>query len=119
MPIGITLDSSYKIFCEKNNFNFYHSSFYTSDLFFAMQGVSPAELIRRLRQHRSQWADYNFDAYSASALKASPGSLPGLRPMRFSGNQIILPLANTVENEEVCSVLTLKISCFAKCCYYS
>jgi len=65
------------------------------------QSVPPAVLVRFLREHRSEWADYNFDAYSASALKTSPCSLPGLRPMRFSGSQIIMPLAHTVENEEV------------------
>jgi homeobox-leucine zipper protein len=75
---------------------------------FCIQGVSPAALIRLLRQHRSQWADYNFDAYSASALKTSPGTLPGLRAMRFSGNHIMLPLAHTVENEEVCSVISVE-----------
>jgi hypothetical protein len=68
------------------------------------QSVPPAVLVRFLREHRSEWADYNFDAYSASALKTSPCSLPGLRSMRFSGSQIIMPLAHTVENEEVCSV---------------
>ncbi|KAK3153941.1 hypothetical protein QOZ80_2BG0183540 [Eleusine coracana subsp. coracana] len=73
-----------------------------------LKGVSPAELIRRLRQHRSQWADYNFDAYLASALKASPGSLPGLRPTRFSGNHFTLPLANTVENEETLEIVRLE-----------
>ncbi|TVU30349.1 hypothetical protein EJB05_21965 [Eragrostis curvula] len=75
---------------------------------FGAPGVPPAELIRLLREHRSEWADYNFDAYSASALKTSPGSLPGLRPMRFSGNQIILPLAHTVENEEVLEIVRLE-----------
>jgi homeobox-leucine zipper protein len=67
-----------------------------------LQSVPPAVLVRFLREHRSEWADYNFDAYSASSLKTSSCSLPGLRPMRFSGSQIIMPLAHTVENEEVC-----------------
>ncbi|KAL6643215.1 hypothetical protein ACP70R_021396 [Stipagrostis hirtigluma subsp. patula] len=72
-----------------------------------LQSVPPAVLIRFLREHRSEWADYNFDVYSASALKTSPCSLPGLRPMRFSGSQII-PLAHTVENEEVLEVIRLE-----------
>ncbi|ONM05725.1 Homeobox-leucine zipper protein REVOLUTA [Zea mays] len=70
--------------------------------------VPPAVLVRFLREHRSEWADYNFDAYSASALKTSPCSLPGLRPMRFSGSQIIMPLAHTVENEEILEVVRLE-----------
>ncbi|CAD6205358.1 unnamed protein product [Miscanthus lutarioriparius] len=73
-----------------------------------LQSVPPAVLVRFLREHRSEWADYNFDAYSALALKTSPCSLPGLRPMRFSGSQIIMPLAHTVENEEILEVVRLE-----------
>ncbi|OEL17160.1 Homeobox-leucine zipper protein HOX9 [Dichanthelium oligosanthes] len=73
-----------------------------------LQKVPPAVLVRFLREHRSEWADYNFDAYSASALKTSSCSLPGLRPMRFSGSQIIMPLAHTVENEEILEVVRLE-----------
>ncbi|CAN6317089.1 unnamed protein product [Urochloa humidicola] len=73
-----------------------------------LQSVPPAVLVRFLREHRSEWADYNFDAYSASALKTSPCSLPGLRPMRFSGSQIIMPLAHTVENEEILEVVRIE-----------
>uniref|UniRef100_A0ACD5U6H8 Uncharacterized protein n=1 Tax=Avena sativa TaxID=4498 RepID=A0ACD5U6H8_AVESA len=73
-----------------------------------LQSVPPAVLVRFLREHRSEWADYNFDAYSASTLKTSSCSLPGLRPMRFSGSQIIMPLAHTVENEEILEVVRLE-----------
>lgn len=59
-------------------------------------------LVRFLREHRSEWADYNVDAYSAASLKAGSYAFLGLRPTRFSGSQIIMPLAHTVENEEVC-----------------
>lgn len=75
-----------------------HTSSFPSLVF---QSVPPAVLVRFLREHRSEWADYNIDAYLASTLKTSACSLPGLRPMRFSGSQIIIPLAHTVENEEV------------------
>ncbi|GJN09347.1 hypothetical protein PR202_ga27348 [Eleusine coracana subsp. coracana] len=73
-----------------------------------LQSVPPAVLVRFLREHRSEWADYNIDAYLASALKASACSLPGLRPMRFSGGQMIMPLAHTVENEEILEVVRLE-----------
>jgi homeobox-leucine zipper protein len=63
--------------------------------------VSPALLVRFLREHRSEWADYNVDAYSAASLKATTCALPGLRPLRFSGSQMIMPLAHTIEHEEV------------------
>ena len=71
------------------------------------QSVSPAVLIRLLREHRSEWADFNIDAYSASALKASSFAYPGMRPMRFTGgNPIIMPLGHTIEHEEVCFQVT-------------
>ncbi|XP_044983385.1 homeobox-leucine zipper protein HOX10 isoform X2 [Hordeum vulgare subsp. vulgare] len=73
-----------------------------------LQSVPPAILVRFLREHRSEWADYSMDAYLASALKTSTCSFPGLRPMRFSGSQIIMPLAHTVENEEVLEVVRLE-----------
>ncbi|KAG2555359.1 hypothetical protein PVAP13_9KG558300 [Panicum virgatum] len=73
-----------------------------------LQSVPPAVLVRFLREHRSEWADYNIDAYLASSLKASACSLPGLRPMRFSGGQMIMPLAHTVENEEILEVVRLE-----------
>ncbi|KAL2453375.1 Homeobox-leucine zipper protein ATHB-14 [Abeliophyllum distichum] len=37
-----------------------------------LQDVPPALLIRFLREHRSEWADYGVDAYCAASLKASP-----------------------------------------------
>lgn len=73
-----------------------------------LQSVPPAVLVRFLREHRSEWADYNIDAYLASSLKTSACSLPGLRPMRFSGGQMIMPLAHTVENEEILEVVRLE-----------
>uniref|UniRef100_A0A453JCG0 Homeobox-leucine zipper protein HOX9 n=1 Tax=Aegilops tauschii subsp. strangulata TaxID=200361 RepID=A0A453JCG0_AEGTS len=73
-----------------------------------LQSVPPAILVRFLREHRSEWADYSMDAYLASAVKTSTCSFPGLRPMRFSGSQIIMPLAHTVENEEILEVVRLE-----------
>ncbi|WOL16730.1 homeobox-leucine zipper protein HOX9 [Canna indica] len=73
-----------------------------------LQSVPPALLVRFLREHRSEWADYNIDAYSAASLKAGVCSFPGLRPTRFSGSQIIMPLAHTVENEECLEVVRLE-----------
>uniref|UniRef100_A0ACD5TTF9 Uncharacterized protein n=1 Tax=Avena sativa TaxID=4498 RepID=A0ACD5TTF9_AVESA len=73
-----------------------------------LQSVPPAILIRFLREHRSEWADYSMDAYLASALKTSTCSFPGMHPVRFSGNQIIMPLAHTVENEEILEVIRLE-----------
>ncbi|GFY92490.1 homeobox-leucine zipper family protein [Actinidia rufa] len=70
--------------------------------------VPPAVLIRLLREHRSEWVDFNIDAYSASALKASSFAYPGMRPMRFTGNPIIMPLSYTIELEEMLEVIRLE-----------
>lgn len=77
-----------------------------------LQNVLPAVLVRFLREHRSEWADNNLDAYLAAAAKISPCSLPGGRIGGFS-NQVILPLAHTVEHEELLEVIKLEgvISC--------
>lgn len=65
------------------------------------QNVPPAVLVRFLREHRSEWADFNIDAYAAASLKnAYP--YPGMRPTKFTGSQIIMPLGHTIEHEEVC-----------------
>lgn len=68
---------------------------------FCMQNVPPALLVRFLREHRSEWADYGVDAYSAACLKASPYAVPCARPGGFPSSQVILPLAHTIEHEEV------------------
>lgn len=70
-----------------------------------MQSVPPALLVRFLREQRSEWADYGVDAYSAACLKASPYAVPCARPGGFPSSQVILPLAQTVENEEVMTLL--------------
>ncbi|CAN1286062.1 Homeobox-leucine zipper protein ATHB-15 [Linum perenne] len=73
-----------------------------------LQNVPPAILLRFLREHRSEWADNGIDAYSAAAIRVGPCSLPGSHVGGFGG-QIILPLAQTMEHEEV-SNLWLMIS---------
>nr|GEV53906.1 homeobox-leucine zipper protein ATHB-15 [Tanacetum cinerariifolium] len=72
-----------------------------------LQNVPPALLLRFLREHRSEWADNNVDAYSASAIKLGPCSLPGSRGVNFGG-QVILPLAHTIEHEELLEVIKLE-----------
>ncbi|KEH30037.1 putative transcription factor & lipid binding HD-SAD family [Medicago truncatula] len=73
-----------------------------------LQNVPPAVLVRFLREHRSEWADFNVDAYSAASLKAGTYAYPGMRPTRFTGNQIIMPLGNTIEHEEMLEVIRLE-----------
>ncbi|CAH8357154.1 unnamed protein product, partial [Eruca vesicaria subsp. sativa] len=72
------------------------------------QNVSPAVLIRFLREHRSEWADFNVDAYSAATLKAGANAYSEMRPTRFTGSQIIMPLGHTIENEEMLEVVRLE-----------
>ncbi|KAJ4978527.1 hypothetical protein NE237_009307 [Protea cynaroides] len=73
-----------------------------------LRNVPPALLIRFLREHRSEWADFNIDAYSAVSLKASSYAFQGLRPTRFSGSQAIMPLGQTVEHEEMLEIIRLE-----------
>ncbi|XP_072957593.1 homeobox-leucine zipper protein HOX32-like [Typha angustifolia] len=74
-----------------------------------LQNVPPALLVRFLREHRTEWADSGVDAYSAASLRASPYAVPGLRSNSgFLANQIILPLAHTVERDEFLEVIRLE-----------
>ncbi|KAK9664029.1 hypothetical protein RND81_14G015000 [Saponaria officinalis] len=73
-----------------------------------LQNVPPAVLVRFLREHRSEWADFSVDAYSAAALKANTCAFPDVRATRFSGSQIIMPLGHTIEHEEMLEVIRLE-----------
>ncbi|KAJ8466840.1 hypothetical protein OPV22_029392 [Ensete ventricosum] len=73
-----------------------------------LQNVPPALLVCFLKEHRSEWADFGVDAYSASSLRASPYVVPGVRSgSNFVGGQIILPLAHTTEHEETLEVVRI------------
>ncbi|KAG8052888.1 hypothetical protein GUJ93_ZPchr0001g31529 [Zizania palustris] len=72
-----------------------------------LQDVSPPSLLQFLREHRSQWADSNLDAFFASAMKPNFCNLPTSRLGGFSG-QVILPLAHTFEPEEFLEVIKLE-----------
>uniref|UniRef100_A0A0E0JF97 Homeobox domain-containing protein n=1 Tax=Oryza punctata TaxID=4537 RepID=A0A0E0JF97_ORYPU len=71
-----------------------------------LQDVSPPSLLQFLREHRSQWADSNLDAFFASAMKPNFCNLPMSRLGGFS-DQVILPLAHTFEPEEFLEVIKL------------
>ncbi|XP_075499698.1 homeobox-leucine zipper protein REVOLUTA-like [Primulina tabacum] len=73
-----------------------------------LQSVSPAALVRFLREHRSEWADFNVDAYIAASLKANTYAYPGMRPTKFTGSQIIMPLGHAIEHEEMLEVVRLE-----------
>ncbi|CAN6553442.1 hypothetical protein FF1_004592 [Malus domestica] len=78
-----------------------------------LQSVPPALLVRFLREHRAEWADYGVDAYSAACLKASPYAVPLARGGGFPSTQNILPLAQTVEHEEFLEVVRLEGPAFS------
>ncbi|XP_057972220.1 homeobox-leucine zipper protein ATHB-14-like isoform X2 [Malania oleifera] len=78
-----------------------------------LQNVPPALLVRFLREHRSEWADYGVDAYSAACLKASPYGVPCARTGGVPCSQVILPLAHTVEAEEFLEVVRLEGHAFS------
>ncbi|KAJ9684606.1 hypothetical protein PVL29_016866 [Vitis rotundifolia] len=64
-----------------------------------LQNVSPSLMVRFLREHRSEWADFSVDAYAAASLRGDSFALPGLSPSQFSGNQTTMSLGITAENE--------------------
>nr|UUA81639.1 HD-ZIP III family member transcription factor [Caragana korshinskii] len=78
-----------------------------------LQNVPPALLVRFLREHRSEWADYGVDAYSAACLEASPYAVPCARPGGFPSSQVILPLAHTIEHEEFLEVVRIEGHAFS------
>ncbi|KAG6778264.1 hypothetical protein POTOM_018118 [Populus tomentosa] len=65
-----------------------------------LQNVHPAVMVCFLREHHAEWADFSVDAYSAALWKAGSYAYPGMRPMRFTGSQITMPLGHTIEQEE-------------------
>ncbi|KAK8953017.1 Homeobox-leucine zipper protein HOX32 [Platanthera guangdongensis] len=74
-----------------------------------LQNVPPSLLVQFLREHRSEWADSGVDAYSAASLRASPFAVPGMRVGNgFLGSHVNIPLAHTVDNEEVLEVVRLE-----------
>ncbi|KAI3974032.1 hypothetical protein MKX01_026429 [Papaver californicum] len=83
-----------------------------------LKNVPPALLVRFLREHRSEWADYGVDAYAAASMKSSPYSIPGARPSNFSSNfpssHVVIPLAHTLENEEALEVVRLESRGFSQ-----
>ncbi|KAL0290324.1 UNVERIFIED_CONTAM: Homeobox-leucine zipper protein ATHB-14 [Sesamum calycinum] len=78
-----------------------------------LQNVPPALLVRFLREHRSEWADYGVDVYSAASLKASPYAVPCAKPGAIPSSQVTLPLAQTVEHEEFLEVVRLEGHAFS------
>uniref|UniRef100_A0A804UFL6 START domain-containing protein n=1 Tax=Zea mays TaxID=4577 RepID=A0A804UFL6_MAIZE len=70
-----------------------------------LQDVSPPELLRFMREQRSQWADSNLDAFFASAMKPDFCSLPIPPRLGGFGGQVILPLAHTFDPEEFLEVI--------------
>ena len=69
-----------------------------------MQNVPPALLIRFLREHRSEWADYDIDANAATVFRNSSNGHVSRGGM--SHVQLPLPLAHSGEQGEV-SLLSL------------
>ncbi|KAH9706175.1 hypothetical protein KPL70_012125 [Citrus sinensis] len=63
------------------------------------QNVSPSGPVRFIRDHHSEWADFNVDAYSAASLKAGSYAYPGMRPTSFAGIQIIMLFGHTIGHE--------------------
>ncbi|XP_024957413.1 homeobox-leucine zipper protein REVOLUTA-like isoform X1 [Citrus sinensis] len=72
------------------------------------QNVSPSGPVRFIRDHHSEWADFNVDAYSAASLKAGSYAYPGMRPTSFAGIQIIMLFGHTIGHEGLLEVIRLE-----------
>lgn len=64
-----------------------------------MQNVSPSLLIGFLREHRSEWADFDIDANVATSFRSNGNSYA--RGGGVSHVQLPLPLAHSGEHGEV------------------
>ncbi|XP_075505195.1 LOW QUALITY PROTEIN: homeobox-leucine zipper protein ATHB-15-like [Primulina tabacum] len=73
-----------------------------------LQNVPPALLLRFLREHRSEWADNSIDAYAATSVKIGPCAYLGQPGVGNFGGHGVLPLAQTIENEELLEVIKLE-----------
>ncbi|KAK8966087.1 Homeobox-leucine zipper protein HOX32 [Platanthera guangdongensis] len=74
-----------------------------------LQNVPPALLVRFLRVHHLEWVNFGVDSYSVASLRASTFVVPGLTISGgFLGSHFIIPLAQTIENEEVLEVVRLE-----------
>ncbi|GMH31049.1 hypothetical protein Nepgr_032892 [Nepenthes gracilis] len=73
-----------------------------------LQNVPSALLIRFLREHRSEWADYAVDVYSSASLRNSPYAVPCAIPTGFPTSQVILPLVHPLEREELLEVVRIE-----------
>lgn len=71
-----------------------------------MQNVPPALLIRFLREHRSEWADYDIDANAATAFRSTSNGHVS-RAGGVSHVELPLPLAHSGEQGEVNTKLLL------------
>ncbi len=65
--------------------------------FFSVQNVPPALLIRSLREHRSEWANFDIDANTAAMFRNNLHG--GISASRAASAP--LPFAHSLEQEEV------------------
>lgn len=75
-------------------------SYQCSSVWMNMQNISPPVLLSYLREHRSEWADSDIDAYSAAAVKAAPRTSPA-SDCGSSVGPVILTLVPALCHEEV------------------
>ncbi|CAA2987512.1 homeobox-leucine zipper REVOLUTA [Olea europaea subsp. europaea] len=105
--VVVAINSSKNLSAGSNNLSFI-GGVLCAKASMLLQNVPPAVLVRVLREHRSEWADFTVDAFSATSLKARLYAYPGMRPTGFTGSQIIMPLGNTIEHEEMLEVIRLE-----------
>ncbi|XP_042409143.1 homeobox-leucine zipper protein ATHB-15-like isoform X2 [Zingiber officinale] len=76
-----------------------------------LQNISPPVLLSYLREHRSEWADSDIDAYSAAAVKAAPRTSAASDCGSSVGPVILTPVP-TLCHEEYLEVVKLEGICY-------
>ncbi|KAL2525840.1 Homeobox-leucine zipper protein REVOLUTA [Abeliophyllum distichum] len=68
-----------------------------------LQSVSPAKLVRLLRESRSDWMNFNFDDHSVAFLKSASFVFPGSHTHDLSENAVLL--GHTINENEILEII--------------
>lgn len=69
------------------------------------QNVSPASLVKLLKERRSNWMNFNFTSHPIAFSKAACFTYPGLSTHNLSETAVFL--GHTNHEDEVCSLYTM------------
>ncbi|KAK6933356.1 MEKHLA protein [Dillenia turbinata] len=73
-----------------------------------LHDVPPALLVHFLREHCSEWANTQIDAYAAMPYRVGTDTLLVFDPKATFESQTIMPLDSTIHNDEILDIVRLK-----------